>query len=100
MLDKPWISEIPSKKKSRYQPVTNYTYFPVLGSFNNWNIIKLSQKSTPFEAFEDIQQVVFDRISGNMAPLVQSGNYGAINTSDTSKKLYYVIEFISEAYTL
>ena len=32
MLDKPWISGIPSKKKERYQPVTNFNYWPVLGS--------------------------------------------------------------------
>ena len=38
MLDNPWISDIPSNKQERYKPVTNYTNWPVLGSFNNWNI--------------------------------------------------------------
>ena len=27
---------------SRYKPVTNWTYWPVLVSFNNWNIIQMS----------------------------------------------------------
>ena len=35
-----------------------------------------------------------------MASLFQSVNYGAINTSDTTIKGYYVMKFISEAYTL
>ena len=35
-----------------------------------------------------------------MASLVQSGIYGAINTGDTSSNGLYVIQFISEAYTL
>ena len=35
-----------------------------------------------------------------MASLVQSGEYGAIKTSGTTIKGYYVIRFISEAYTL
>ena len=35
-----------------------------------------------------------------MASLVQYGKYGAINTDDTSTNGYYVIMFISEAYTL
>ena len=35
-----------------------------------------------------------------MASLVQSGMYGAINTDDNKKKKIYVIQFISEAYTL
>ena len=41
MLDQPWIYGTPSKKEAHYQPVTNFTYWPVLGSCNNWNIIHL-----------------------------------------------------------
>ena len=40
MLDKPWISGIPSEKQERYKPVTKCTYWLVLGAFNNWNIIE------------------------------------------------------------
>ena len=53
MIDQPWISGI-QLKKSRYQPVTDYTYWSVLGSYNNWNIINLTPKSTPFEEFDDM----------------------------------------------
>ena len=35
MLDKPWISGIPSDEKERYKPVTKCTYWPLLWSFNN-----------------------------------------------------------------
>ena len=82
-MDKPWIYGIPSKKRSRYQPVTNYTYWPVLVSYNNCNIIHLTAKSTPFEAFDEIHKVVIDGISKNMASLVRSSMYGTINTDDT-----------------
>ena len=47
---------------------------------NNWNIIELTPKSTPLEEFDEIHKVVLDRISENMASLVQSGMYGASNT--------------------
>ena len=100
MIYKPWIPVIPSKKQRRYQPVTNFTSCPVLGSFNNWNIIQLSHKSIPFEVFEEIYQVFIDGISDNMASLVKSGKYGAINIDDTQTIGYYFIKFISEAYTL
>ena len=93
ILEKPWLSGIPSKKQARYQPVTNYTYWPVLGSYNNCNIIELTPKSIPFEAFDEIHKVVIDGIIENVAPLVQSGMYGAINTDDT-QQMYY-ISFIS-----
>ena len=70
-MDKLWISGIPPKKQARYQPVTNLTYWPVLGSYNNQNIIDLTPKSTPFDAFDEIHKVVIDRISENMTSLVQ-----------------------------
>ena len=44
MLDKPWIYGIPSTKKARYQHVTNCTYWPVLVSYNNLNIIEITPK--------------------------------------------------------
>ena len=54
MLDKPWISGIPPDEKDCYKTVTKCTYWPVLGSFNNWKIIQLSQKSTSSDAFDEI----------------------------------------------
>ena len=97
MLDKIWVYGISSKKQARYQAVTKWQVF---GSFNNWNIIQLSHKSTPFDAFEDIRQFFLDGISDHMASLVQYDKYGAINTSDTTTNVYSIIKFISEAYTL
>ena len=100
MLEKPWISGIPSDKQERYKPVTKCTYWPVLGAFNNWNIIELSSKSTSSDKFDENNQVVLDGISYNMASLVESGKYGAINTTDTSTNGFYFIMFTSGAYTL
>ena len=92
MMYKPCIYGIPSKKQARYQPVTNYTYWPVLGSYNNCNIIELTPKSTSFEAFDEIHKVVLDGISDNMALLVQSGIYCSVNTDYTSSNGFYVIQ--------
>ena len=100
MIDKPWIYAIPSDEKERYKPVTKCTYWPVLVSYNNWNIIQLSQTSTPSDTFDEIHQVVLDGISYNMASLVESGKYGAIETADTTTNGFYVVMFTSEAYTL
>ena len=78
MLDKTWISGIPLDEQERYKPVTKCTHWPALGSFNNWNMIELSQKSTPSETFDEIHQVVLDGISDNVALLVELGKHGAI----------------------
>ena len=100
MLDKPLISGMHSTKQARYQPVINCTYWPVLVPYNNWNIIKLTPKLTPFGAFDEIHQVFLDGISENMASLVQSGIYGSINTDDNTSYGLYVVQFLSEAYML
>ena len=100
ILDKPWISGIPSNKQARYQPVTNCNYWSVLGSYNNWNIIEITPKSTTFEAFDEIHKAVINRISENMASLVKSSMYGAIDTYDTKTNGLYVIKLISEAYKI
>ena len=84
ILDKTWVYDIPSTKQVRCQPVTNFTYWPVLGSYNNWNIIDLTPKPIHFEAFDEINKVVLDWISENMASLLQYVKYGAINTDDTT----------------
>ena len=63
-------------------------------------MIELSSKSTSSKTFDEIHQVVLDSISENMASLVESGKYGAINTTDTSTNGFYVIMFTSGAYTL
>ena len=72
----------------------------MLGSFNNWNIIQLSHKATSSEEIYNIHQVVIYGIGENMAVLLQTGKYGAINTIDTTTMGYYAIEFMPEAYTL
>ena len=100
ILDRPCISGIPPEKQKRYKPVTKCTYWPVLGSFNNWNIIELSPKSTSSDTFDEINQVVLGGISDNTALFVESGKYGAINTTDTSTNRFYFIIFKPGAYKL
>ena len=72
-LDKPWISGLPPQQQPRCQPVTCCTYWPVLGSFNNCNIVTSSHKATTSDSFEMIHQDVLDGISDNIAYLVQYG---------------------------
>ena len=47
-------------------------------------MIMFPHKATASEYFEDIHQVVLDGIRDNGDLLVQSGKYGAMNTTDTT----------------
>ena len=49
MLNQPWDPVIPVQKQLHYQPVKYFTYWHMLGSFKNWNIIQLSHKATSCE---------------------------------------------------
>ena len=80
-------------KQERYKPVTKCTYWPLLGEFKNRNIIEFSSKSTSSETFDAIYKVVLDNISDNLASLFESVKYRAINTTDTSTNIFYVIMF-------
>ena len=100
LIDKNWISGIPPDEQERYKPVTKCTYWPVLGYFENCNIVELSHKSTDSDVFDKIQHVVIDGISDNMALFIESEKYRAINKTDTTTNGFYVVILKSEAYTL
>ena len=44
LLDKPQVTGSDPTSKSRYQISEDCTYWPVLGSFNNWNTVKFTNK--------------------------------------------------------
>ena len=93
MLDKPWVPGFSPQQQPRYQPVHDFTCWPLLGCFNKWNIITLSHKSKTSEHFEEIHKVIIDVISDNMASLVQSVKYGTINTTYSTTMGYNGIKF-------
>ena len=72
----------------------------MLGSFNNWNIIHSSHKTTRSDEIDKINQVLLDIISDNTATLVKTGKCGGINTTDTTTMGYHNIKFVSEVVHL
>ena len=57
-----------------------FTYYPVLATFNNLSTIKYTNKTTPSKESDDILKVIIGDIIKNMTSLVQRGNYGTIST--------------------
>ena len=64
----------------------------MLGSFDNWNIVQFTNKTTSSEEFDELHKVVIDGISETMASLVQLGNSSAINETDPTIIGYYMIK--------
>ena len=100
MLDNLFVYKLVHNKHPHYQPVVDYTYWHVLGSFNNWNIIQLINKTTPSEYFDSVHKVGLYVTIDSTTSLVQSRKYGATNEMDTTTMGYYVIKYLSEPYTL
>ena len=67
IIDKKWVHGFPPSQQTGYQPLTECTYWPVLGSFNNWNSTTLSHKTTTSEDFEKMNQFLLDLIIDDMA---------------------------------
>ena len=77
-LDKTWTTNMSPQQQLCYQPVHDFTHWPVLVCFNNWNIFIFSHKATTSEAFEEINKVVLHGTSDNVTSLVESVKYGNI----------------------
>ena len=74
MLDKPWFIDSEPTRKTHHQPVEYCTYWPVLGSFNNWKMIQFTNKTTTNEDFDVVHKVVLYGINENMSAFIQNGN--------------------------
>ena len=91
---------MPPHLKPNYQPVKDFTFYPVLCSSNNKNMIQCSHKATSSEDLDKFHQVIIDDINNNIPVWVKNGQYGAIDTTDTTTMVYYVIKLLSDAYKL
>ena len=72
----------------------------MLFTFNNCNIIQLTNKNTSNEDFDNIHKVFLDDISDNMTSLTNTGKYGAINKAYPTTMIYYVVKYMDEYFTL
>ena len=63
MLYKPWDHGVHPVQQPRSQPVSECAYWPVLGKFNNCNIIKLANKTRSSEESDKIHKVSLDGTS-------------------------------------
>ena len=100
MLDTPWDPYVSHRQQPRYQPIIDCTQWPVLGSLNNCNIIRFTNKTTLLEEFEEIHKVVLYGIIENMISLFYIGKYVAINALDPTTMGYCVVNYVFESFVL
>ena len=76
ILENTYYPGVSHNKQSRYHNVVYFTYWPVLGTYNSWNIINFTNIIRSKEDFDEIHK--FDGISDNNSSHMKIGNYGAI----------------------
>ena len=75
-------------------------YASVLDKYNNWVIMGFDGKETDDADFTEIHKVIIDGRILNMVGAVKVDGFGAIDTDDRESSGYYIVQFISELYTL
>ena len=88
VLYRPRSPDLPHTAQPIYNLVFDCTYWPVLGTYNNWNITNFKNNCTSSEDFDKINRVVLDGIIDNMKLLVNTGKYNTINKTDIRAMVY------------
>ena len=100
MLDNPWALGVDRTKQTIYQPIVDYTYWPMFGFFINWKTIQFNNKNESVEDLYKVHKIVLDNISANMVSLVQTGKYGAAHAEYPKTLVCYVVNYVSYTFTL
>jgi hypothetical protein len=100
-LDKDWIPQVPAADQPRYGKVERCKYSNILGSYNDWIIMPFKHGvDNSEEDMDDIHQMILNSIAGQMAATIEKNSFGVVNTDDQRTDGFYVIKFLSKAYTL
>ena len=100
-MQKHWDPKIKDpSEQPRYSPVQQCTYSSILGAYNDWVIMDFKNKATPEEEFDELHAIVLDGMAESKAQLVEIDGYGALSTDDDRTEGYYIVRFVSCAYTL
>ena len=100
MLDKKWIPGVNAENQPCYSPVLNCKYHDILGDYNNWIIMPfITYSNTCEDDIEELHKSILINISDKMGTFVTEYTYGAVNTNDSRTDGFYVVKFLSKAYT-
>ena len=100
MLGNTWYPGVDHAQQPHCQPVVDFIYWHMLGYFNVQNIIQLTKKTTYREDFDEVHKVVLDGIISNIQSLLQTWKYDAINASYPTALGYYIVNYVSDNFTL
>ena len=75
----------------RYGKVNNFKYSKILGSHNNWVIMKFLDDGSDNVEYECINRNILDDNVTNTSLISTEVNYGAIDDDDSACHGYYII---------
>ena len=99
-LDKPRNPGVPPHQQPCYKPVKYCTFWPVLGSFNHWNIINFHMRQHLLRNLIRFITFYLTESATTCMHWRKFYKYVAINTTDMFTMVYYGIKLLPEAETL
>ena len=66
----------------------------------DWVLMTFQDKGTDEADYKEVHQIVLKGMAQNMSVLVKEGNIGAITCDHAAQENFYVVQFLSDPYTL
>ena len=98
------VEQMKKPIEERYSPTTNCRLYSIFEGLNDWNVVKLGapkdagQAAEEEEGYSKIQ--VLESMTLRAALEIKSGNIGTFSTTNDETDGYYVVEWVSEPYTI
>ena len=77
-----------------------YIYWRYFKGFNNWRAVDLVTTSIPSTMKENAYEIILYGIKVWTNERILKGKFGATRTNDKAMQGYYLIEWLSESYTV
>ena len=102
MIRQEWVNGKSPEEQPRFRTVTDCKYRSILGTRNEWDIVRLQQDTRLGDADDGEEGLAeaFCSVTVTIAESIEIGNVGAIvTTGKREKEGFYLVKFTSTSYT-
>ena len=106
VLSKPWNPDIAAKKQVMFRPVMGCRMEPLMGSLNNWNVVRVTEKSKNSVKQKEVAvlfQDAFEYLETEIEREIQTGDLGIVIDEKRSRDNpngFQLVEWLSVPFPL
>jgi hypothetical protein len=100
-LKKPWLPRVDRRKQPRYDVNKECDLWASYEGANNWRISQLVAQTVEDErGAREGNKSILNAMEVRIASMIRSGEIGAVATTDENAMGYYIVEWMSDPYSL